>query len=97
MHILLFSSKNNNGDILETVKKYMIIVLGSFLFALSVNVFMLPFKIVSGGLSGIATVFYYLFGISTGITVGISDLLILFFALKILGKTFVMDSMVAND
>ncbi len=91
----MFSSKNNNGDILETVKKYMIIVLGSFLFALSVNVFMLPFKIVSGGLSGIATVFYYLFGISTGITVGISDLLILFFALKILGKKFVMDSMVA--
>lgn len=95
MHIFLFISKNKNGDFLKFLKKYLIIAVGSFLFAISVNLFMLPFKIVSGGLSGIATIFYYLFKISTGITVGILDLVILFFALKSLGKSFVLDSMVA--
>ena len=88
-------SKNNNGDYLKTFKKYIIIALGSFLFALSVNLFMLPFKIVSGGLSGIATIFYYLFGVSTSVTVGLSDLIIIAFALKAFGKEFVTDSMVA--
>ena len=81
--------------LLECLKKYVIIAFGSLLFALAINLFMLPMKIVSGGVSGIATIFYYLFGVSTGITVGISDLVILLFALKTLGKTFVMDSMVA--
>ena len=84
-----------NGDNLENLKKYAIIALGSFLFSISINLFMLPFKLVSGGLSGIATILYYLFGISTGITVGISDLIILFFAFRILGKSFVYDSLVA--
>lgn len=80
---------------MKTLKKYIIIALGSFLFSLSVNLFMLPFKIVSGGLSGIATIFYYRFGISTAITVGISDLVILFFAFRSFGKSFVCDSLVA--
>ena len=69
--------------------------MGSFIFALAVNMFLLPFKIVSGGCSGIATIFYHLFGISTGVTVGVLDLIIIFFAYRILGKAFVMDSMVA--
>ncbi len=84
-----------NGDNLEILKKYTIIALGSFLFAISINLFMLPFKLVSGGLSGVATILYYLFGISTAITVGISDLIILFLAFRTLGKTFVYDSLVA--
>ncbi len=80
---------------MKTLKKYIIIALGSFLFSLSVNLFMLPFKIVSGGLSGIATIFYYRFGISTAITVGLSDLIILFFAFRCFGKSFACDSLVA--
>lgn len=78
-----------------TLKKYGIILLGSFIFALAVNMFLLPFKIVSGGFSGIATIFYHLFGISTGVTVGVLDLIMILFAYRILGKAFVMDSMVA--
>ena len=77
------------------LKKYTIIAFGSLLFAISINLFMLPFKLVSGGISGIATILYYLFGISTGISVGVLDLVIILFALKSLGKAFVGDSLVA--
>lgn len=87
--------QNKIGDNLKQLKKYAIIALGSLLFSLSVNLFLLPSKIVSGGISGIATIFYYLFGVSTGITVGVLDLTILYFAYRSLGKAFVKDSMVA--
>ncbi len=80
---------------LQNFKKYSIIAFGSFLFALSVNLFTLPLKIVSGGIGGIATILFHLFGISTGFTVGILNIIIIIFALKSLGKEFVMDSMVA--
>jgi uncharacterized membrane-anchored protein YitT (DUF2179 family) len=41
-------------------KNSLLIVLGSFLTAASINVFMVPYKIAPGGVSGIATVIYYL-------------------------------------
>ena len=80
---------------MQHFKKYAIITLGSLIFALSINLFTLPSKIVSGGISGIATIMYHISGISTGITVGILNIIILFFALKSLGKTFVLDSLAA--
>lgn len=80
---------------MKLLKKYIIIGLGSFLFALSVNLFTLPTKIVSGGISGIATIIYHTAGISTGITVGILNIIIILFALKSLGKGFVIDSLTA--
>lgn len=76
-------------------KKYGIITAGSFIFALSINLFTLPSKIVTGGISGVATIFYHLFGISTGLTVGLLNIVILLFAWKILGKHFVLDSLAA--
>ncbi len=80
---------------MQYLKKYAIITMGSLLFALSINLFTLPSKIVSGGISGIATIMFHISGISTGITVGILNIIILFFALKSLGKTFVLDSLAA--
>lgn len=77
------------------LKKYFIILLGSFIFSLSINLFTLPSKIVSGGISGVAIILYHICGISTGITVGILNIIIILFALKSLGKTFVMDSLAA--
>lgn len=76
-------------------KKYSMISLGAFLFSLSINLFTLPSKIVSGGISGIAIIVYHLSGISTGLTVGILNIIILLIALKTLGKTFVIDSLAA--
>lgn len=77
------------------LKKYGIIAAGSFIFALSINLFTLPSKIVTGGISGIATIFYHTSGISTGLTVGALNIIILLFALKILGRKFVLDSLAA--
>jgi len=41
-------------------KNYLGIIIGSVITAASINLFLLPYKIAPGGLSGIATVIYYL-------------------------------------
>lgn len=48
---------------------YLQIAIGSFLVALGVNFFLVPCKISTGGVSGLGTVFYYLFDIHISITV----------------------------
>lgn len=51
--------------------------------------FYLPAKIVSGGVSGLATVFYHALGIAPGLTYGVLNVILLVLALFILGKDFV--------
>lgn len=43
-------------------KDYLWIAIGSFLTAAAMNVFLIPYKIAPGGVSGVATVIYYLSG-----------------------------------
>ena len=78
----------------KLVYKYSIILVGSLLFSLSVNLFTLPSKIVTGGVSGIATVLYFLYGWSPGIVMGITNVVIGIIAYKELGKKFLADSLV---
>lgn len=74
------------------VKKYVAVLLGTLLFALSVNVFLVPSKIVTGGLSGIATILHYKFGISIGFAVMSGNILLCIIAYVTLGRKFVLDS-----
>lgn len=78
----------------KIIYKYTIILAGSLLFSLSVNLFTLPSKIVTGGVSGIATVLYFLYGWSPGLVVGITNFVIGIIAYKELGKKFLADSLV---
>ena len=49
--------------------KYFMIVLGSFLTALGLDMFLIPFKMSVGGVSGIGTLLYFMFGIPVFFTV----------------------------
>lgn len=46
--------------ILRGWKDYVWIIIGSFITAVAINIFLVPYKIAPGGVSGIATVLYYL-------------------------------------
>ena len=80
--------------ILNFIYKYSIILSGAFLFSVAVNIFLIPSKIVTGGVSGIATIVYYISGISPGIVMGILNIIIGIAAYIELGKKFVVDSLV---
>ena len=72
------------------LKSYLLTVIGSFITAMGVSLFYLPAKIVSGGVSGLATVCFHAFGIDPGLTYGVLNVALLLIALFILGKGFVV-------
>ena len=43
-------------------KSYLLISLGCLLVAISMNVFLIPYKLAPGGVSGLSTVLFHLFG-----------------------------------
>ena len=45
---------------------YAVIVLGSILIAVGANLFMIPNRVVSGGVTGVGTILYYLMGLPVG-------------------------------
>lgn len=83
-----------NMNMKKILYKYGIIIFGAFLFAVSVNFFTLPSKIVTGGVSGIATIIYYVSGWSPGIVIGVLNIIIGIIAYIELGKKFLIDSLV---
>lgn len=51
------------------LKDMFLIIFGTYLISLGTNMFLLPYKMSTGGASGIATIFYYLFDVPLGITI----------------------------
>ncbi|MFO7152100.1 MAG: YitT family protein [Bacillota bacterium] len=47
---------------------YLLITLGTFIGSLGLNMFLIPNKVAAGGVSGLATVLHYLFGLPVGWT-----------------------------
>jgi uncharacterized membrane-anchored protein YitT (DUF2179 family) len=76
------------------MKKYQIVweiigvTLGSFITALGLVAFLIPNKIAAGGVSGLATVLYYLFKFPVGITMFVINIPLLLLCIKELGMKF---------
>ena len=68
------------------IKKYFFLIIGSFLLALSFNVFFKPNSIVTGGVSGISIIVEKMFGVSTTVFISISYVLLLIISYFILGR-----------
>ncbi|MCX7710243.1 MAG: YitT family protein [Clostridia bacterium] len=82
----LFSKKN----ILRGVKTYTWIIIGSFLTGAAINVFMVPYKIAPGGVSGIATVLFYITGgkLSVGVSMLALNIPLFIAGIRYIGKGF---------
>lgn len=53
----------------QAIRKPIAIVIGSLMIAIGINWYLIPFKILDGGLIGIALIFKYVFGWNTGLTI----------------------------
>lgn len=69
---------------------YMII--GTFLIALGINMFFIPFGIVSGGMNGVSVILYHLFNISPDKTLFISNFPLLLLSIAFLGKKYTFNT-----
>ncbi|MEG0010589.1 MAG: YitT family protein [Muribaculaceae bacterium] len=71
-------------------KDYVMIVIGLTLYAFGFTAFILPEKVVIGGLTGVASLIYFKFGVPVAISNYALNILLLCFAYKVVGKTFVI-------
>ena len=76
--------------ILKKVSEYLTILLGTVIISLALNLFLVPNKISSGGVTTIGTVLLYLFGIPLSVTNIIFNIFLFLFAYKYLNRDSVV-------
>jgi uncharacterized membrane-anchored protein YitT (DUF2179 family) len=76
-------------------KDYLFITLGLMLYAFGWTFFLLPYQIVTGGVTGIAAIVFYATGIPLSTTYFIINAALLIFALKLLGWKFMVKTVYA--
>lgn len=69
---------------------YGLILLGSLLTAIGLDMFLIPNKIAAGGVSGLSTVIHYLFGAPVGLTMLAMNIPLFVTSVKLLGTRFGM-------
>ncbi|MEA1986132.1 MAG: YitT family protein [Candidatus Marinimicrobia bacterium] len=67
---------------------FVLIFIGSLLLSIALMVFLIPNKINTGGVSGIATIFYHLFNFPAGVTMLVLNIPLFIIGIKIFGKKF---------
>lgn len=74
--------------IMHVVIDLIYMILGSFLISIGTNWFLLPYKMTTGGASGIATIFYYIFNVPMGLTIIFINIPLFIFSIIKLGIKF---------
>ena len=81
-------------------KKFIIQIIetlvGSFIMAIAVSLFLLPNELSSGGFAGIATIIYYIFKIPMGTTILALNIPLFLFATVKIGKRFLEKSIIGT-
>jgi len=96
-------AKNNIGgrivfklDWKKSLKEIFLTLIGAGVLALGVALFLLPNQLSSGGVSGIATILYYLLNIPMGRTILIINIPLFLFAIYRLGTEFFIKSLIGT-
>ena len=74
------------------MKKFLLMLTGTLLMALGLDFFLIPNKIAAGGVSGLATIFEYLFKIRASYSVVLLNIPILLIAFFKVGRRYVFRS-----
>lgn len=71
-------------------------VIGAFVMAVGVSLFLLPNQLSSGGISGIATITYYLLNIPMGTMILIINIPLFLITIYKIGKSFFIKSVIGT-
>ena len=72
----------------RTLLQYGIVAVGCILASIAINLFFVPHHLLSGGVSGLAIIFYYLFELPIGLQIFLMNIPLLFAAYRLLGKSY---------
>lgn len=64
------------------------ITIGVMIVALALNLFLIPNRLAAGGVSGLATILFYSFGLPIGPVIAISNVLLLIAGIMVFGRGF---------
>jgi len=79
---------SNNNSFVKEIQSYIIITLGMLINSVGWAVFLIPSKMVGGGVSGIAALLFYGFKIPVGLSIIIINGVLILLGIKILGSSF---------
>lgn len=82
----------HTSPVARHIVRYAQIVLGALLTSLGYNLFLLPAHLLTGGISGIAIVIYYLTGLPVGAQNFVYNLPILYLAYRMFGRHYAFDT-----
>lgn len=68
--------------------RYFCITMGCLIASTSINLFLVPHHLLSGGVSGLAIIFYFLFGFPIGLQIIAMNVPLVIIAYKLLGKEY---------
>lgn len=82
--------KLSRRNIWLSTKDYVMIIVGIFCYAFGFSAFILPEKVVIGGLAGLGSLIYFQFGVPVAISQYVLNLILLAMAYKVVGRQFVV-------
>lgn len=80
----------------ETILRIAFILLGSFLNSVAINSFIVPHKLLSGGVAGIAIIVQYVAGIPSGYLILALNIPIFIYGMKEVDKDFIFYSLIGT-
>ena len=88
--------KSKKELVFDYLKKIFFWVLGTFIVAIALQVFLLPNKIIDGGVIGISMMVSYITQYNLGLLIFCINIPFILLALKALGKKFIINTFVAT-
>lgn len=73
------------------ILRYIIIVLGAFIASSAINLFLVPAQLLTGGVTGIAMILYYLFELPIGIQSLLYNIPLLIASWRLMGRSYTID------
>jgi len=80
----------------QLLRDYLQMLLGTVIYTIGYAVFLLPYKIVSGGVTGISTLIFYATGIPAGNTYLIINVALLLMAMRVLGWRYLVRTIIVT-
>jgi uncharacterized membrane-anchored protein YitT (DUF2179 family) len=89
----LYMPKKNR--ILQEIKRYIILFIGSIIYAAGLEIFLVPNNVIDGGVVGIAIMASHLTGLPFGVFLIIVNMPFIYLGYKQIGKTFTLSTVFA--
>jgi len=70
------------------LNQYVWVAIGCLLSSLAINAFLVPHHLLSGGVSGLAIIFYFLFGFPIGVQILLMNIPLLYAGYRLLGREY---------